>query len=120
MEKEFEDYWQRHQKRLVLQAPKELRDEYLNSNRLNTPMDWICFILPIAVGVILQPRLNLSSEFLSWGIVLFVVVVCFVLLQQLKPHIQHKKTTIQALEAIKNYYYERYQKYGLDKMETWQ
>ena len=120
MEKEFENYWQIHQKRLVLQAPKELRDEYLASNRLDTPMDWICFILPIAVGVILQPMLNLSSEFLSWGVVLLVVVVCFVLLQLLKPHLQHKKTTIQALEAIKNYYYERYQKFGLEKMETWQ
>ena len=30
-----------------------------------------------------------------------------------------KKTTIQALDAIKNFYYERYKKYGLDKIESW-
>ena len=37
MEKEFEDYWKKHQKRLILNAPKELRDEYLESTRLDTP-----------------------------------------------------------------------------------
>ena len=74
MEKEFEDYWLKHQKRLILKSPKNLREEYLESTRLDTPMDWVCFVLPIAVGIILQPRLNFESEILSWGVVLLVVV----------------------------------------------
>lgn len=119
MEKEFEDYWKKHQKRLILNAPKELRDEYLESTRLDTPMDWACFVIPIALGIVLQPDLHLDSEILSWGIVLLVVVVSFALLQMQKPRLQKKKTTIQALEAIKKFYYERYQKYGLAKMELW-
>ena len=105
MEKEFEDYWLKHQKRLILKSPKNL-------------MDWVCFVLPIAVGIILQPRLNFESEILSWGVVLLVVVVLFALLQMVKPYLQKKKTTIQALDAIKNFYYERYKKYGLDKIES--
>lgn len=119
MEKEFEDYWQQHQKRLVLQAPRKLRDDYLESNRLDTPVDWLSFVLPIGVGILLQPMLHIESEILSWGIVLFVVVLCFALLQMLKPYFQKKKSTLQALDAIKQFYYERYQKYGLSKMEAW-
>ena len=119
MEKEFEDYWLKHQKRLILKSPKNLREEYLESMRLDTPMDWVCFVLPIAVGIILLPRLNFESEILSWGVVLLVVVVLFALLQMFKPYLQKKKTTIQALDAIKNFYYERYKKYGLDKIESW-
>lgn len=119
MEKEFEDYWLKHQKRLILKSPKNLREEYLESTRLDTPMDWVCFVLPIAVGIMLQPRLNFESEIQSWGVVLLVVVVLFALLQMVKPYLQKKKTTIQALDAIKNFYYERYKKYGLDKIESW-
>ena len=119
MEKEFEDYWQKHQKRLILNSPKELREEYMESTRLDTPMDWACFVLPIAFGVILQPNLHIESEILSWGLVLIVVIVVFALMQMVKPKLQKKKTTMQALHAIKQYYYERYQKYGLSKMELW-
>ena len=36
-----------------------------------------------------------------------------------KPFFQKKKSTIQAIDQIKQYYYERYKKYGLDKMEPW-
>ena len=91
MEKEFEDYWLKHQKRLILKSPKNLREEYLESTRLDTPMDWVCFVLPIAVGTILQPRLNFESEILSWGVVLPVVVVLFALLQMVKPYLQRKR-----------------------------
>lgn len=40
-------------------------------------------------------------------------------LQMVKPFFQKKKSTIQAIDQIKQYYYERYKKYGLDKMEPW-
>ena len=43
MEKEFEDYWNKHQKRLILNAPKALRDEYFESTKLDSPIDWVCF-----------------------------------------------------------------------------
>lgn len=39
MEKEFEDYWNKHQKRLILNAPKALRDEYIESTKLDSPID---------------------------------------------------------------------------------
>lgn len=55
MEKEFEDYWNKHQKRLILNAPKALRDEYIESTKLDSPIDWVCFILPVALGIGLQP-----------------------------------------------------------------
>ena len=29
MEKEFEEYWNKNQKKLILNAPKALRDEYI-------------------------------------------------------------------------------------------
>jgi hypothetical protein len=51
MEKEFEDYWNKHQKRLILNAPKALRDEYIESTKLDSPIDWVCFILPVALGI---------------------------------------------------------------------
>ena len=50
MEKEFEDYWNKHQKRLILNAPKALRDEYFESTKLDSPIDWVCFILPVALA----------------------------------------------------------------------
>ena len=53
------------------------------------------------------------------AIILLIVVVLFVLLQMVKPFFQKKKSTIQAIEQIKQYYHERYKKYGLDKMEPW-
>lgn len=119
MEKEFEDYWREHQKRLILNAPKELRDEYMESTRLNSPVDWACFVIPIVLGIVLQPRLDFSSEILSWGLVVIVVVVVFVLLQMLKPYVQKKKTTMEVLRSIKQFYYEKYQKGGLAKLEPW-
>ena len=110
MEKEFEEYWSAHSKRMLLNAPGNLRQEYL---------DWVCYILPVAAGILIQPHVNLKSEVLSWAIILLIVVVLFVLLQMVKPFFQKKKSTIQAIDQIKQYYYERYKKYGLDKMEPW-
>ena len=77
MEKEFEEYWNKNQKRLILNAPKALRDEYIDSTKLDSPIDWVCFILPVALGIGLQPVLNIQSEILSWAVVLLIVVVCF-------------------------------------------
>ena len=120
MEKEFEDYWNAHRKRMLLNAPRELREEYLESTKLDSPMDWVCFVLPVAVGILVQPHIHFASEILSWIIVLLIVVVLFALLQMVKPMLQKKKTTIQqVIEQIKQYYYDRYKKYGLDKMEPW-
>lgn len=119
MEKEFEEYWSAHSKRMLLNAPGNLRQEYLESTKLDTPMDWVCYILPVAAGILIQPHVNLKSEVLSWAIILLIVVVLFVLLQMVKPFFQKKKSTIQAIDQIKQYYYERYKKYGLDKMEPW-
>ena len=119
MEKEFLNYWNRYQGRLVLRAPKELRDEYMESTQLKTPLDWLCFLLPIAVGIIVLPLLNLESEILSWAIMLVIVVVLFALLQMVKPFFTKKASASQVLERIKKYYYEQYKKSGkLDFLEA--
>lgn len=88
MEKEFEEYWSAHSKRMLLNAPGNLRQEYLESTKLDTPMDWVCYILPVAAGILIQPHVNLKSEVLSWAIILLIVVVLFVLLQMVKPFFQ--------------------------------
>lgn len=116
MDKEFEKYWRQHRKRLILKAPNELREEYLESTKLSSPWDWVCFILPIAVGIFIQPYIRLYSEILSWVVVGVIVVVIFLAMELLKPFVQKKKTTLQVLDNIKIYYYERYRKYGLDGM----
>ena len=116
MEKEFEDYWNKHQKRLILNAPKALRDEYFESTKLDSPIDWVCFILPVALGIGLQPILDIQSEILSWAVVLLIVVVCFAVMQLVKPMLQKKKSTIQVVKSIKAFYYEVYKKNGLKKL----
>ena len=107
MDKEFEDYWNLHQRHLILSATEKLRSEYMEAGRLDSPADWVCFILPVGVGILLQPFLNFSSEILSWAIVLVVVVLLFVLMQMIKPYISKKKTEAEALEEIKKYYYRK-------------
>lgn len=116
MEKEFEDYWNKHQKRLILNAPKALCDEYIESTKLDSPIDWVCFILPVALGIGLQPILDIQSEILSWAVVLLIVVVCFAVMQLVKPMLQKKKSTIQVVKSIKAFYYEVYKKNGLKKL----
>lgn len=121
MDKEFEDYWSRHQRHLILNSPKHLRDEYLEATKLNTPMDWLCIIAPVGVVIVIQPLVKLKSEILSWGVVLVVVVVLFVLMLMLKPFVSKKKTEAEVIDEIKQYYYERYKKIGdLNKIEPWQ
>lgn len=120
MEKEFEDYWAAHQRHLILNAPEKMRKEYLQASRLDSPLDWIGFVLPIGFGIILQPILPLRSEILSWGITLFFVVVLFVLVQMVKPRITKKRSEAQVIEEIKRYYYERYKKdSNLQLLEPW-
>lgn len=112
MSENFEEYWEKHQKNLILNAPEPLRSQYMASNKLDTPMDWLCFMVPIGVGIVIQSSLELKSEILSWTIVLVVVVVLFALMQLLKPHITKKKTTEQVISDIKTYYFKKFQKAG--------
>ena len=34
MDKEFEDYWNLHQRHLILSAPEKLRSEYMEAGRI--------------------------------------------------------------------------------------
>lgn len=97
MEKEFEEYWSAHSKRMLLNAPVNLRQEYLESTKLDTPMDWVCYILPVAAGILIQPHVNLKSEVLSWAIILLIVVVLFVLLQMVKPFFRKRSQPFRQL-----------------------
>lgn len=120
MEKEFDEYWTTHQRRLVLNAPERLRKDYLEAGRLDTPLDWLCFVIPIGVGIIVQPIIKLKSEILSWGIILVLVVILFALMQMLKPIIARKKSESEVLEQIKQFYYQRYKQTGdFSKIEPW-
>lgn len=97
MEKEFEEYWSAHSKRMLLNAPGNLRQEYLESTKLDTPMDWVCYILPVAAGILIQPHVNLKSEVLAWAIILLIVVVLFVLLQMVKPFFRKRSQPFRQL-----------------------
>ena len=120
MDKEFEEYWSTHQKHLILNAPERMRKELLEAGRLDSPGDWLCFIIPIGVGIVIQPLIKLQSEILSWFIILVLVIFLFALMQMIKPYISKKKTEAQVMDAIKQYYYDRYKKIGdLDKLEPW-
>lgn len=120
MDKEFEEYWATHQKHLILNAPERMRKELLEAGRLDSPGDWLCFIIPIGVGIVIQPLIKLQSEILSWFIILVLVIFLFALMQMIKPYISKKKTEAQVMDAIKQYYYDRYKKIGdLDKLEPW-
>ncbi len=120
IEKTFNEYWERYQKQLILNAPSSLREEYLKSTQLDTPVDWFCFVLPIVVGVGLFPLLNFGSEMLSWLVVVLVVVVLFALMQMLKPYLSKKKTTAQVVDRIKAYYFEIYKKSGdIESLDDW-
>lgn len=90
MEKEFVDYWNTHQKHLILNAPEGLRKEYFDSNRLDTPIDWICFLIPIAVGILLQTFMGIASTIVSMGITIVVVVLLYALMQMVKPYLSQK------------------------------
>lgn len=74
-----------HIARDCFECPGKLRQEYLESTKLDTPMDWVCYIFPVAAGILIQPYVNLKSEVLAWAIILLIVVVLFVLLQMVKP-----------------------------------
>lgn len=108
----FDEYWEKHQRNLILNAPEPLRSQYMESNKLDTPVDWLCFVIPIAVGIIVQSSLKLRSEFVSWAIILVVVVVLFAVMQILKPYLTKKKTTDQVVNDIKSYYFKKFQETG--------
>lgn len=112
MNKSFDEYWDKHQRHLILNAPEPLRSQYLESNKLDTPVDWLCFVIPIGVGIVIQSSLKLKSEFVSWAIVLVVVVALFAVMQVLKPYLTKKKTTEQVVGDIKNYYLKKFQETG--------
>ncbi len=116
---EFEEYWNSHQKQLILNAPKKMQKDMLEATKLTTFVDWLFFVLPICVGVLVQPYFNMPSEIVSWVLSMLVVVVLFAVLQMVKPYISKKKTSIEALREIKRYYWHRYEKYGLEKLEPW-
>lgn len=119
MDKEFEDYWYRHSNRLILNAPKDLHEAYVESTKLHTVADWVCFVLPIGVGIVMQPLLPFDSEILSWGVTVLVVVLLFVLMQYVNSRVQKKKTLVEAIDDIKKFYYKRYKEKGLNHIETW-
>ena len=119
-ETEFNQFWEQHHKQLILNAPKELRDEYVESTQLNCPLDWLCFILPLGIGILVQPYIRLGSEILSWLIMVVIVVVLFALMQMVKPYISKKESTAQVVERIKEYYYSMYlQQGGLENFNAW-
>lgn len=120
MTKEFEDYFEHNRRRLLAKAPKELQDELLESTSFNTPIEWACIIVPLGVGIFMQPFLPFRSELLNWGVVCVVVVILFVVMQMIRPYFTKKKNALQAIEDIKKYYYERYEQTGdLAKIEPW-
>ncbi len=60
-ETEFNQFWEQHHKQLILNAPKELRDEYVESTQLNSPLDWYALSCPWA-------SVSLFSLTSGWGV----------------------------------------------------
>ena len=117
---EFNRFWELHQKQLILNAPKIMRDEYVESTQLNSPVDWLCFILPLGVGILVQPCIRLESDILSWIAMVVIVVALFVLMQMVKPYISKKKSTSQVVDRIKEFYYSEYRQQGsLENFKAW-
>ena len=116
----FEKFWSQHQKQLILHAPEDLRNDYMRSTQMDTPADWVCFIIPVCVGIFTSSLLKIQSQILSWVVTIVVIVVLFAVMQIIKPHFSKKKSTADAIRLIKEYYFGIYKKTGdLSNLDTW-
>lgn len=110
--KEFETYWKAHEAALIAVAPRVLREERNNSNKMNTAGDWLVYIIPFMVMVGFQNTKLIGNEMLNFIISIVLGVLCFGLATFIKPYVTNKRNLVDIDADIKDYFFCIYQKDG--------
>jgi hypothetical protein len=118
MEKEFEDYWKRHQSELIQRAPQALKEERTNTGKMNTAGDWLLFAIPVIAMVGFMNYGFFAKEMLNFVVALVIGVVFFFLSMLLKPYVTGKRSVVDIDEDIKRHFYQIYQRQGLKGLEN--
>lgn len=117
MEKEFEEYWQKHKDSLYLVAPQALQDELNGAGKMNTAGDWLLQAIPIIIVIWFIEAGFIKSVMLNF-LAGAVVGIAFTLLTMLlKPYVTGKRRASDIEADIKTYFYGIYQKQGLEVIE---
>lgn len=113
MEKEFEDYWRDHKDTLILHAPKALLQERQRNTKMNTPSDWLLFILPIIVMLGFYDSHFIENNVVNGIVTVVLGIIAFAVSELLKPYVTKKRSLEEIDEDIKQYFYAVYQEKGL-------
>lgn len=117
MEKEFEDYWRDHRDSLILHAPQTLRQERDRNTKMNTPGDWLLFVLPIMVMLGFYDCHLIENTVINIIVTVVLGIVAFAVAEMLKPYVT-KKRSIEEIDAdIKQYFHAVYQQKGLSYLD---
>ncbi|MBP7856437.1 MAG: hypothetical protein KAZ98_00970 [Prevotella sp.] len=117
MEQEFEDYWKKHRSSLMAVAPSQLQEELKNNTRLTTGGDWLIFIIPIVILVVLSDSGLFAQEWLNWVVAIVVGVLAFGLMDYVKPYVTGKRRYTDIEADIKQHFYQIYRAKGLEALE---
>lgn len=117
MEKEFEDYWRDHKDTLILHAPKALLQERQRNTKMNTPGDWLLFILPIIVMLGFFDSHFIENNVVNGIVTVVLGIIAFAVSELLKPYVTKKRSLEEIDEDIKQYFYAVYQEKGLAHIE---
>lgn len=117
MEKEFENYWKRHQQLLIQRAPNTLKEERRGTGKMNTAGDWILFLVPIVAMVWFMEYGPFSKEMLNLVVGLGMGVVIYGLSIFIKPYVTGKRSIVDIDEDIKQYFYNIYKEKGIKGLE---
>ncbi len=117
MEKEFEDYWRDHKDTLILHAPKALLQERQRNTKMNTPGDWLLFILPIIVMLGFYDSHFIENNVVNGIVTVVLGIIAFAVSELLKPYVTKKRSLEEIDEDIKQYFYAVYQEKGLAHIE---
>ena len=118
MEKEFEDYWKKHRDSLILAAPQALQEEMHGATQLNTAGDWLLYVVPIIVMVAFINAKVIQREILNFLVAVVVGIAATLVSMWLKPYVTGKRRVADIDADIKAYFYQIYQKRGLEELEA--
>lgn len=113
-EKEFEDYWNLHKKQLLMEAPQHLKEERLNSVKMNTAGDWLLAAFPFIVIVLFLQAGFIKNEMLNYICGIVICIILWVLCEMTKPYVIGKRSVGDIDKDIKQYYYEQWKNGKLD------
>ncbi|MCH4148757.1 MAG: hypothetical protein LKG25_00365 [Prevotella sp.] len=114
MEQEFEDYWGLHKKQLMTFAPQDLKEERLNSSKMNTAGDWLLAAFPIIAMIFFLQAKFIQNEMLNFVCGLAICIVLWVLCEMAKPYVTGKRSVVDIDKDIKEYFYGQWKDGKLD------